>query len=245
MDGGARMSNPVFGWVKEHPAIAATTVGGIGVLVWLLSRSGTGSTSDASTVANSQLQQASLANQNAATQAAAQATENQDALAAQVQNNTLAAELAATVSNNNVSSQTAQLAAQVQENTTNQQADVANNTVNAELTAQQTQVAAESQGLTTEFNYLTQVNQNQTALSTSVLNTVSSGGKQGGIFYGQSATTDEALLSALSLAQGGSSTVSSAESALMGGQVSSNYSNASIVTSLISGISSVFSGLFA
>jgi hypothetical protein len=236
-------------WVKEHPYETGGAVLGLILVVYLISKSSssTGSaSSDVSAVENSQLQQASLANQNAATQAAAQATENQNALAAQVSNNQVEAELAATVSNNQVTSNTAQLAAQVQEQQTGAQENVANNTINAELAAQQSQVAAESSGLQTEFQYLTQANQNATALSTTELNDVTEGGKNGGIFYGQSATTNEALLSALSLVQpGGIATVPGAENALGAGQVSSNQANASIANSIVSGISQAFSGLFA
>lgn len=235
-----------MGWIKEHPVETGGAVIGVGILFYILSRSSsTGSSSDVSAVANAQTQQATLANQNAATQAAAQVQENTAALSAQVQNNATEAALAQTVSNNNASVATATLAAGVQNTTTAAQENVANNTINAELTAQQTQVAAESKGLDTEFAYLTQANQNQTALSTAELNAVTAGGKQGGIFYGQSATTNEALLSALSLVQpGGTSTVSSAESALYGTSVSNNASQASIVNSIVKGLSSAFSGLF-
>ena len=243
---GATMS--VMTWVEGHKLETAGGAIALFIVIYLLLKSGSSSSgsSDVSTLANSQLQQASLANQNAATQAAAQATENQDALAAQVTNNQTEAALAAVVSNNQVSTTTAQLAAQVQNTTTGAQESVANNTINAELTAQQGQVAAESAGVTTEFNYLTQVNNNATTLSTAELNDITEGGKNGGIFYGQSATTNEALLSALSLVQpGGTSTVSSAENALYGTSASNSASQASIVNSIVSGISGAFSGLFA
>ena len=236
-------------WVKQHPLETGGAAVGLFIVIYLLLNSGSsasGSNSDVSAVENAQLQQATLANQNAQTQAAAQATENQDALAAQVQNNTVAAELASTVSNNQAGVQTAELAANVQNTTTGAQENVANNTINAELAAQQSQVAAESQGLTTEFNYLTQANNNATALSTTELNDVTEGGKNGGIFYGQSATTNEALLSALSLVQpGGVATVGSAESALGETAVSGNQAQASIVNSIVGGLSTAFSGLFA
>jgi hypothetical protein len=237
----------VLTWVKEHPLESGGGAIALFLVIYLLSKSGstTGSSSDVASVANAQLQQASLANQNAATQAAAQASENQDALAAQVQNNTVAAELAQTVSNNETGVQTATLAAQVQTNQTEAQESVANNTISAELAAQQSQVAAESAGLSTEFDYLTEVNKNQTALSTTELNDVTEGGKNGGIFYGQSATTNEALLSALALSQpGGTATVPYAENALGVTAVSGNQAQASIINSIFSGISGVFSGLF-
>jgi len=243
---GATMS--VMTWVEGHKLEAGGGAIALFVVIYLLLKSGSSSSgsSDVSTLANSQLQQASLANQNAATQAAAQATENQTALAAQVQNNQTDAQLAAVVEQTQANEQTAQLAANVQNTTTGAQESVANNTINAELAAQQGQVAAESAGLNTEFAYLTQVNNNATTLSTTELNDVTEDGKNGGIFYGQSATTNEALLSALSLVQpGGVSTVGSAENALGAGQVSSNAANASIANSLVSGLSSAFSGLFA
>jgi hypothetical protein len=135
----------------------------------------------------------------------------------------------------------------VQNNTTNQQASVANNTINAELTAQQSDVAAESQGLTTEFNYLTQVNNNQTAQNSAVLNAATKGGN-GGIFYGQSATTDEALLSALSLGEGGTGTVTSAENSLgatgVAVQNAGASTNAALIGAITGGIGSAFTGLF-
>jgi len=237
----------IFDWIKEHPLESGGAAVGIFILIYFVSKSGsTGSSSDVAAVANAQLQQASLANQNAATQAAAQASENQTALAAQVQNNQNDAALAAIVEQTQAGVQTAQLAAQVQENTTNVQGSVANNTINAELAAQQGQVAAESAGLNTEFAYLTQVNNNSTAVSQNELNLVTKGGSNGGIFYGQSATTNEALLSALALAQpGGVSTVPSAESALYGTKASDNAAQASIINSIVSGLAGAFSGLFA
>ena len=241
------MSNPAIEWIKKHPAITAAAAGGVGLVVLLLSRSGssTGSSSDVATIENAQLQAASLANQNAQVEAQANAQQNTAALSAQVQNNQVEAELAASALNTQAGVQTAQLAANVQENQTNQAAGVANNTVNAELAAQQSQVAAESQGLNTEFAYLTQANNNTTDLQKSILSTVSTGGN-GGIFYGQSGTTDEALLSALSLATpAGAGTVPSAEGALGAGVVSNNAAQASIVNSIVGGLSQAFSGLFA
>lgn len=235
-------------WVKEHKLETAGGAVALFIVVYLLlnSSGSSAASSDVSSVANAQLQEQTLANQNAATQAAAQATENQTALAAQVSNNQTEAALAATALQTQAGTQTAQLAAQVQEGQTSAQENVADTTVNAELEAQQSQVAAESAGLSTEFAYLTQTNNNATALSTTELNDVTEGGKNGGIFYGQSATTNEALLSALALVQpGGVGTVPGAENALGAGQVSSNEANASIVSSITSGLAAAFSGLFA
>ena len=236
----------ILEWFKSHPLeTGAAVIGGV-ILIYLISRSGSSSTaaSDVAAVANSQLQQASLANQNAATQAAATVQENNSALAAQVQNNTVAAQLAATVEQTQAAEQTAQLAAGVQNNTTNAQAGVANNTINAELTAQQSQVAAESAGLETEFSYLEEANNNQTSLSKATLDAVTKGGN-GGIFYGQSATTNEALLSALALAQpGGAGTVPYAEGALNSTAAANYAENASIWNTVTSSISKAFTGLF-
>ena len=245
MGSGATMK--IFDWIKEHPLESGGAAIVIVILFYFISKSGsTGSSSDVAAVANAQLQQASLANQNAATQAAAQATENQTALAAQVQNNQNDAALAAVVEQTQAGVQTAQIAAQVQENQTNVQGSVANNTINAELEAQQGQVAAESAGLNTEFAYLTQANNNSTTVSQNELNLITEGGKEGGIFYGQSATTNEALLSALALVQpGGTSTVPSAEGALNGTSASSSAAQASIINSIVSGLANAFSGLFA
>lgn len=228
----------IFAWIKEHPTETAAGAVGLFVVFYLFTRSSsTGTSSDVATVANSQLQQASLANQNAATQAAAQAQENQDALAAQVQNNTVAAELAQTVSNNNAATATAQLEAQVSENTTNQQANVANNTINAELTAQQSQVAAESAGLTTEFNYLTAVNNNNTSLAQTTLSKIKLGGST--LDY------NTELNDALALATGQGSATGSLGNTAVGVQNSYGAGTASIVNSITSGIAAAFSGLFA
>lgn len=239
----------VMTWVESHKLETAGGAIALFIVIYLLlnsSGSSSSASSDVSAVANAQLQQESLANQDAATQAAAQATENQTALAAQVQNNQTEAALASTALQTQANEQTATLAAGVQNNQTNAQENVADTTVNAELTAQQSQVAAESAGLNTEFAYLTAANNNATTLSATELNDVTEGGKNGGIFYGQSATTNEALLSALALTQpGGTGTVSYAENALGAGQVSSNQANASIVNSIVGGLSTAFSGLFA
>jgi hypothetical protein len=245
--GCGAIMNEVIGWVKEHPALAASVGGGIALVLYFATRSSaTGTTSDAAAVANSQLQQASLANQNAAVQAQAQTQQNEAALAAQVANNQSESQLAAIVAQTGATEKTAELAANVQNTTTAAQESVATSTINAELAAQQTQVAAESQGLKTEFDYLTQANANQTALSTTELNDVTEGGKNGGIFYGQSATTNEALLSALSLVQpGGIATVPSAEGSLAGTAAANYAENASIWNTVTGSISKAFSGLFS
>lgn len=228
----------IFDWVKEHPLESAGIGIGIALLIYIVTRSSsTGSTSDVSAVANSQLQQASLANQNAAVQAQAQAQENQDALAAQVQNNTVAAELASSIANNQAGVQTAQIAANVQNTQTGAQESVANNTINAELTAQQSQVAAESAGLTTEFNYLTNVNNNQTSLAQSTLSKLKLGGST--LDY------NTELNDTLALATGQGSATGTLGNTAIGVQNSYGAGSSAIVSSIVAGLSQAFSGLFA
>ena len=232
------MSNPVIGWVKEHPVEAGGALLGLLVIFYLFSRgSSTGSSSDVSAVENSQLQQASLANQNAQTQAAAQVQENQDALSAQVANNQSATQLAALVEQTNANENTAALAANVQNTQTNAQESVANNTINAELTAQQSQVAAETAGLNTEFSYLTNVNNNQTSLAQSTLSKLKLGGST--LDY------NTELNDALALATGQGSATGSLGNTAIGVQNSYGAGTASIVQSITTGIGQAFSALFA
>ena len=170
------MTNPAINWMKEHPAITASVAGGVGLIVYLMSRSG-GSTasSSVSAVANSQLQQAQLANQNAAVQAQATVQQNTAAYAAQVANNQTDAALAATIAQYQANTATATLAAGVQNNQTAAAENVANTKVNAQLAAYQTQTASESDMLKNEFAYLTQANNNQTSLNQSAMNIAAPG----------------------------------------------------------------------
>ena len=221
------MSNPAIGWIKEHPAITASVAGAIGLLVYLMSRSGSG-TSDVATVANSQLQQSQLANQNAATQAAAQVQENTAALATQASNNQTEAALAATVAQYKAQTDVATLAAGVQNTTTGAQENVAITTINAELAAQQSQVAAESKYLT-EQNDLT----SQT-LAAALPGTTYQINKGNNASQSSAYSFLEALLNKTN------ASVATANGATTQ-QVSSNAANASIVSSL----TGFFSGLFA
>ena len=235
---GERAIVKIIGWIKEHPLESAGIGIGIALLIYIVTRSSsTGSTSDVSAVANSQLQQASLANQNAATQAAAQVQENEAALSAQASNNQVAAELAAQVSNNNSNVTTEQIAANVQNTTTGAQENVANNTINAELTAQQSQVAAESAGLTSELGYLTNVNNNQTSLVQSTLSKLKLGGST--LDY------NTELNDTLALATGQGSATGTLGNTAIGVQNSYGAGAASITQSIVSGLSQAFSGLFA
>lgn len=227
------MSNPAIEWIKEHPAITASVAGGVGLIVYFMSRSGsTGSSSDVASVANAQVQQASLANQNAATQAAAQVQEQEYAYAAQASNNQNEAALASTVAQYNAQTNVAGLAAQVQENQTGAQESVSNNLINAELTAQQSQVAAESKGLSTEFAYLTSVNQNQTNLENTVAGDVTE-------FNGS-----QNRLALLQSVLGQPGAAAATEGSYQGVTQSQSAENAQIVNSITNGLSNVFTGLF-
>jgi hypothetical protein len=170
-------------------------------------------------VANAQLQEASLNNQNAAVQAQAQVQEDTAALATQASNNQQEAALAATVAQSNAAVQTASLAANVQNTQTAAAENVANTQVNAALTAQQTQTAAEESSLQNEFSYLTQANTNTTAEVNQLI-------PQLGTHTGNYSQTLASLISSLE----GQTTSSVAQSNLaLGQQTSQNNATASEV----------------
>jgi primosomal protein N' len=230
------MSNPAIEWVKTHPAIAASVAAGVGLVVWLITRSSsTGSSSDVAAVANSQLQQASLANQNAAVQASAQVQETQAELAAQASNNQQEAALAATVAQSQAAVQAEQIAANVSNTQTNAAESLGTTQVNAELAAQENQTNAESSALGTEFQYLTQANTNTTAEVNQLL-------PQLGTHTGDYSQTIGSIIEGLE----GQTSSSIGLSQLAEGQtISNNSTQASEVSSLSSAAQNLLSAAFA
>jgi hypothetical protein len=228
--------NKITEWIKSHPAISASVAGGVALILYFMTRSNsTGSSSDVSAVANSQLQQASLANQNAAVQAQAQVQETQSELAAQASNNQQAAALAATVAQANAAVATEQIAGQVSENQTNQAAALGTTQINAELSATNTQTAAESSALGTEFSYLTQANTNTTAEVNQLIPELGTG-------TGNYSQTLGSIITGLE-GQTGSSI---AEAQLAEGQqISQNNTQASEVNSLSTAAQNLLSAAFA
>ncbi len=233
--------NKITEWIKSHPAISASVAGGVALILYLMARSSsTGSSSDVAAVANSQTQQATLANQNAAVQAQAQVQETQSELAAQASNNQTAAQLAAIVEQTQASENTANQAATVANTQTAAQENVADTTINAELAAQQSQVTAEENGLTTEFSYLTQANNNQTALAMPVVNAIAPN------LYNQSnAFNAAALTSDLAEALNEPSIGTESASQIAPSYASQEAGQAAIIQSVTNGISTAFSSLFA
>lgn len=238
------MENPVFEYAKKHPAITAVAVGGIALVIYVVTRSGSGS-SDLSSIASEQAQQAQLANQNAAVQAQAQVAENQAALQAQAQNNGNAAALASVVAQYNAQNTATGAAEQVALEQEAGQTQTQQQYISAAQEVQDTQTQAESGALNSELNYLTQVNNNQSKNAQAVLGVVAGDGNNGGIFYGQSATTNEALLSALALATpAGSASIPSAENALGITSSSGAYAGAYQNVGYANAASSLLTNLF-
>lgn len=230
--------NKITAFIKSHPMESALVVGAIAVFFYLITRSGSSSSSAATDYLNATQANNAANTQAAIAQAQLDAQTQQAAYAAQASNNQTAAQLAAAVAQYNVQGDTAKLAAQVQmnqdtlaanayNNQTQAQSAIANNYISTAGSIQQAEIQA------------------QQANSAQILNTVKSGGGNGGIFYGQSATTNEALLAALALSQpGGINAVPSAEGALVGGQNASAYSTASMWAGISSIVSSGLKALF-
>jgi len=236
------MTNPAIGWMKEHPAITASVAGGIGLIVYLMSRSGgSGLSTNLSAVANSQVQQAQLANQNAAVQAQATVQQNTAAYAAQVANNQTDAALAATIAQYQANTATATLAAGVQNNQTAAAENVANTKVNAELTAYQLQTGTESDALKNEFAYLMLANNNQTSLNQSAMN-IAAPGVSYQIAKGNNASQSSAysfLEALLNKTQASVATAQGATYVELGNQ----STDASIINNEVSAASNAFSSL--
>lgn len=228
------MSNPAIQWIKEHPAITASVAAGVGLIVYLMSRS-SGSGSLAGSVAQAQTANAALATQNAQTQAAAQVQEQTAAYAAQVQNNQNEAALAAVIAQQNATQNTAQIAANVAINQTNQQAAVATAQVNAQSAATEAQINAESQLVQTEFGYYTQANEAANAEIEQLM-------PQLGTHTGNYSQTIGAIIAALANQPGPSESLSNLA---LGQQVSQNNTTASNVANVTKGVSSVLTSLFA
>jgi hypothetical protein len=226
------MSNPAFDWIKKHPAISASVAGGVGIVVWLLSRSGSsGSSSDLATVANAQLQQASLNTQNEAVQAQAQVAENQAALQTQATNNQAAAALAATVAQYNAQNTEAQTEANAVNLQTTTTGQVQDTLINAELAAQQSQVNAETNLVNKNYAY-------QTSVATSVLPSATADLLTPSNISANATNIIDTIL--------GSPTAATAASASnVGYNAASQAGTASIVNSVAGGLSNIFSGLFA
>jgi hypothetical protein len=232
------MSNPAINWIKEHPAIAGSVAAGIGLIVYLMSRSSSGGGSFTSSVAQAQTANAALATQNAQIQAQVQAATISAQYAAQVENNKNETALAATVAQFNAQQNVAQLAADVQNNQTNKQADVASQLINAETETQKAQIDAESKVYSDNFAYLTEFNDKQAELAKMVI--------PGAVKNLDNASNISAnatnILDSIFGAQSSANAASQAEAIK---QSSNAYKDASITNSIVSGASSIFKNLFA
>lgn len=253
----------VESFIKEHPIETAAIAGG-GVLVFILilsrgSSGGANSSSDLGTYYNAQLQSQNLSNANAVVQAQANAQNNQTNAAAQVQNDTLEAELAATALQYDSTNKTAAINADVENNYITQAASVSNTQtraaqdvndtyINASEDVANTQTAAMTTVYGDQFDYLKQVNNNQSKIAVAALP-----GATFQLSKGNNASqlTAASLIEAL-MGQTGPS-IASAQGATQTEIGNQNTSSLSSILNSISGVVSsggktatgIFQGLFA
>lgn len=85
----------------------------------------------------------------------------------------------------------------------------------------------------------------QTQLQTNIANQVLAGGKQGGIFYGQSGTTDTAINAAISELFGEQGSAVAANQGTAASYINQNNTNSQNISNVTNGVARVLTGLFA
>lgn len=229
-------------WVHAHPTETALIAigGGLILLVAFKGNSAySGSGSEIASYENAQLSALNLSNQNAATQAAAQAQEQQTQAEADVANNQTEAALAAAALQYKAGTETAQIQAGVENNYISTagnvsqtqiqtEGQVANNTVSAEEAAAIAQINGEMNATTEQFNYLQDLANNQNQLQEGALNQIPNiGGSQNRLALVQSVLNQP-----------------NAASATEGSYLGVTQSNNGLWQGLIQGISQTLTGLF-